>query len=70
MSTISREITANDAPRYESKISPSQTTPAWIPTQIEIERMGRQRPDIFKTWWAEVGFCVAILGSMLSAVSC
>jgi hypothetical protein len=67
MSTMSLEITAND--QSGSNDSLSQTRPKRIPTKIEIERMGRQRPDIFKTWWAEVGFCFAILGSMLSAVT-
>ena len=69
MSTMSREITANDESQPGSNNSPRETPPACIPTQIDIERMGRQRPDIFKTWWAEIGFCVAILGSMLSAVT-
>lgn len=27
----------------------------------EIERLGRQRPDIFKTWFAELGFVLTIL---------
>lgn len=52
----------------ETSNSPSQTRPTNIPTQSELERMGRQRPDIFKTWWAEIGFCFSILGSMLLAV--
>ncbi|KUJ21360.1 putative transporter [Mollisia scopiformis] len=53
--------------KSERADSPSQTCPTLFPTQNELERLGRQRPDIFKTWWAEVGFCFAILGSMLAA---
>ena len=67
MSTISLEITVNDQPG--SNNSPSKMRPGHIPTQVEIERMGKQRPDIFATWWAEIGFCFAIFGSMLSAVN-
>ena len=39
------------------------------PTATEIERLGRQRPDNFKTAWAEVGFCFSLLASMFMAVS-
>lgn len=38
-------------------------------TESEIERLGRQRPEIFKTAWAEFGFCFSLLASMLVAVS-
>ena len=37
-------------------------------SQSEIERLGRQRPEIFKTAWAEFGFCFSLLASMLVAV--
>lgn len=32
-------------------------------TEDELEKLGRQRPEVFARWWSEVGFCVAILGS-------
>lgn len=38
------------------------------PQRIDIEALGRQRPPIFKTIWAELGFCVSLVGSMLMAV--
>ncbi|PSS08941.1 hypothetical protein M430DRAFT_109331 [Amorphotheca resinae ATCC 22711] len=37
------------------------------PEQAEIERLGRQRPVVFKTLWAEVGFCFSLLASMFMA---
>ncbi|XPT01761.1 hypothetical protein M3J09_010890, partial [Ascochyta lentis] len=33
----------------------------------EIERLGRERPAIFKSIWVEIGFCFALLGSMFVA---
>ncbi len=37
-------------------------------TPVEIERLGRERSKVFKTIWAELGFCSSILGSMMMAV--
>lgn len=34
-----------------------------------IERLGRQRPEKFKSIWAEFMFCYSILASMFMAVS-
>jgi len=36
-------------------------------TPSEIEHLGRQRPDAFKSIWIELGFCFALLGSMFVA---
>jgi MFS family permease len=33
----------------------------------EIERLGRERPEVFKSIWVEIGFCFALLGSMFVA---
>ncbi len=30
----------------------------------EIERLGRERPEVFASLWVEIGFCFALLGSM------
>jgi hypothetical protein len=35
----------------------------------DVEKLGRQRPAVFATIWAELGFIAALLGSMLMAVS-
>lgn len=35
---------------------------------VDVEKLGRQRPAVFKTIWAELGFVTALLGSMLMAV--
>ncbi|KAH6897376.1 major facilitator superfamily-domain-containing protein [Thelonectria olida] len=32
---------------------------------VDVEKLGRQRPDIFPSLWAEFGFGIALLGSML-----
>ncbi|RDW62058.1 putative transporter-3 [Coleophoma cylindrospora] len=44
-----------------------EETAMLYPTKAEIERLGRQRPDIFKSWWAEVGFAFSLLASTLMA---
>ncbi|KAL8377437.1 hypothetical protein RB595_008221 [Gaeumannomyces hyphopodioides] len=33
----------------------------------QLDKLGRERPPAFKTWWAEWAFCASILGSMLMA---
>jgi hypothetical protein len=38
-------------------------------SEAEIERLGRQRPDAFRTPVAEIGFCFSLLASMFMAVS-
>ncbi|KAK1675282.1 major facilitator superfamily transporter [Colletotrichum godetiae] len=37
------------------------------PTEFDVEFLGRQRPAVFKSQWAELGFCFSLLGSMLMA---
>ena len=34
---------------------------------VDIEKLGRRRPDSFSSGWVEVGFCVSVLGSMMLA---
>ncbi|KAK2042395.1 major facilitator superfamily transporter [Colletotrichum somersetense] len=36
-------------------------------TEFDVEFLGRQRPAVFKSQWAELGFCFSLLGSMLMA---
>jgi hypothetical protein len=38
-------------------------------SEADIEKLGRQRPDVFKTAFAEIGFCFSVLASMFMAVS-
>ena len=33
-----------------------------------IERLGRQRPEKFTTFWQEMGFCISLVTSSLMAV--
>ncbi|KAK1961426.1 major facilitator superfamily transporter [Colletotrichum sublineola] len=35
--------------------------------EFDVEFLGRQRPAVFKSQWAELGFCFSLLGSMLMA---
>jgi len=37
--------------------------------EARVERLGRERPALFKTPWTEVGFCFSLLASMVMAVS-
>ncbi|KAI1209118.1 membrane transporter [Annulohypoxylon truncatum] len=34
---------------------------------VDIEELGRCRPDIFANGWVEIGFCVSVLGSVMMA---
>ncbi|CAO2652021.1 Nn.00g003040.m01.CDS01 [Neocucurbitaria sp. VM-36] len=36
-------------------------------TPSELERLGRERPEVFTSLWMELGFCFALLGSMFVA---
>ncbi|KAK7211548.1 hypothetical protein V2G26_018726 [Clonostachys chloroleuca] len=38
-----------------------------LTTELEIEKLGRQRPKEFRNIWSEMGFCVSVLGCMLMA---
>lgn len=38
-------------------------------SKADIERLGRQRPDAFRTSFAEIGFCFSLLASMFMAVN-
>lgn len=40
------------------------------PALTDVEKLGRQRPAIFTTKYAEVGFCFSLLASMFMAVRC
>lgn len=35
---------------------------------IDLEKLGRQRPAEFVNGWVEIGFCVSLLGSIFLAV--
>ncbi|KAI9678827.1 MAG: hypothetical protein M1817_005887 [Caeruleum heppii] len=48
-------LTANDAPTSEDALD------------ARLERLGRQRPDTFRSVWAELGFCYSILASQFMA---
>ncbi|KAI1076922.1 membrane transporter [Whalleya microplaca] len=44
-----------------SSPSPSGDSP------VDIEKLGRRRPEVFSNRWVEIGFCLSILGSMMAA---
>jgi MFS family permease len=53
------------APNNNKIEEPSPPHASYTPS--EIERLGRERPDAFKTIWVELGFCFSLLGSMFVA---
>lgn len=54
--TTSKEVEEGSPPQSRGGYSAS-----------EIERLGRERPPVFSSIWVELGFCVALLGSMFVA---
>lgn len=36
---------------------------------VDVEKLGRQRPEVFKSIWAELGFGISVFCSMLLAAS-
>ena len=56
--------------RYPDNTSPKQAEPVRESEPIEteeerIERLGRQKPDIFPSLWSEVGFCFSVCMSQI-----
>ncbi|KAL2676547.1 hypothetical protein Neosp_010308 [[Neocosmospora] mangrovei] len=43
----------------------SSQEPSLLFDQKEIERLGRERPACFHSWYAEIGFVFAVVGSMM-----
>jgi MFS family permease len=48
--------------KAEEALSSSPDRASYTPS--EIERLGRERPDVFRSLWHELGFCFSLLGSM------
>ena len=65
---LKRAMSDNTIPKVSSTQDQIEKCKLHLLTQSEIERLGRQRPEIFKTAWAEFGFCFSLLASMLVAV--
>ncbi|KAH9993469.1 membrane transporter [Xylariaceae sp. FL0662B] len=36
-----------------------------LDSPIDVERLGRCRPEAFSNRWVEIGFCISVLGSMM-----
>ncbi|OAL44521.1 MFS general substrate transporter [Pyrenochaeta sp. DS3sAY3a] len=53
MADSPKVVTDEGSPEARGKYTPS-----------EIERLGRERPEVFSSIWVEVGFSFALLGSM------
>ncbi|KAF2818679.1 MFS general substrate transporter [Ophiobolus disseminans] len=49
------------------KLEEGSPQPGASYTPSEIERLGRERPEVFTSIWMEFGFCFALLGSMFVA---
>lgn len=52
----------------ERNVSPTAQDPATF-GKVDLERLGRQRPETFKTAISEIAFCTSMLVSMLMSVS-
>lgn len=39
------------------------------PSEDDIEKLGRERPAVFKNAFMEIGFCLSVLASNLVSVS-
>jgi hypothetical protein len=59
------ELKHNDS---QNEISELGLPPCTL-SKTDIERLGRQRPEAFRTAFAEIGFCFSLLSSMFMAVS-
>jgi MFS family permease len=49
------------------KVEEGSPQPRGSYSPSEIERLGRERPEVFTSIWMELGFCFALLGSMFVA---
>lgn len=47
----------------EANVEAKSTAGPALYTPSEIERLGRERPEVFTSIWIEIGFCFALLGS-------
>lgn len=46
----------------------SEPASASVAPDVDLEKLGRQRPKEFATLWAEIAFFASIVGSVLMAV--
>lgn len=58
----------NDPEKNDIPIPPGQDDAAATPQKLDLERLGRQRPDVFKSTLSEIFFAASMLVSMLMAV--
>jgi MFS family permease len=67
--TTSDSHTSSPSSRLEEGLQQPQGSrqPHGSYTPSDIERLGRERPEVFKSIWVELGFCFALLGSMFVA---
>ena len=48
--------------------APIQDRSLPVPSPDDLPTLGRQRPEVFKSIWGEIGFCFAITMSIFIAV--
>lgn len=65
MSNEIHAATSSTTMEPASRIEEGSPRPTYTPS--EIERLGRERPEVFTSIWMELGFCFALLGSMFVA---
>jgi MFS family permease len=68
-SAITEPANHADSPSTASsqKVDAVASEPRGAYSPEEIERLGRERPEVFTSIWTELGFCFALLGSMFVA---
>lgn len=47
----------------------TESPPPFLLDKESLDRLGRERPDVFPNRWIELGFCFCLLSSELLAVS-
>lgn len=62
------EMPTSPEPDTERSVPPTAQDPATF-NKVDLERLGRQRPETFKNGISEIAFCTSMLVSMLMSVS-
>lgn len=55
-------------PNNKSKEPDTRITIEEIPEEFDLERLGRQRPEAFKSTWTEVAFVASMVTSLAATV--
>jgi hypothetical protein len=59
----------NEKPDPNASAVGTESPPPFLLDKESLDRLGRERPDVFPNRWIELGFCFCLLSSELLAVS-